>query len=89
MLANNFFWNINNSYYILLGNVKFENDSIILSSDKATLNSSNIIEFFNPIRYVIKNGKNENSYEINSENAFYNIKSVILVQKIKVNQKLF
>ena len=76
LYANSFKWNIQNSEYLLVGNVRFENGSIILSSNKATLNNNeNIIEFFNPVKYKIKENKNESGYEINSENAFYNIKT--------------
>ena len=75
LIANNFKWNINNSNYLLTGDVKFENKYIILISNKAILNSNNIVEFFNPVKYIIKNDNNENSYEINSENAFYNIET--------------
>ena len=72
--ANSFKWDINNSEYLLTGNVKFENKEVILSSNKAILNNSNdIIEFFNPVKYIIKNSKNRDIYEINSENAYYNI----------------
>ena len=35
--------------------------------------SDNIIEFFNPVKYIIKDDNNENKYEINSENAYYNL----------------
>ena len=74
--ANSFTWNINNSEYLLTGNVKFENNKINLSSNKAILNkSNNIIEFFNPVKYKLKNSSNNNSYEINSENAYYNIET--------------
>ena len=73
--ANNFIWNIEESTYLLTGDVRFENKNIILSSNKATLDTNNIIEFFNPVKYIIKNANNENSYEINSENAFYNIET--------------
>ena len=72
--SNNFTWNIKNSDYLLTGNVKFENNLIKLSSNKAILKKdSNIIEFFNPVKYIIKNSDNKDSYEINSENAYYNI----------------
>ena len=72
--ANSFTWNIDNSEYLLTGNVKFENNTIALSSNKAILNkSNNIIEFFNPVKYIIKSSANKNSYEINSENAYYDI----------------
>ena len=72
--ANSFTWNIDNSEYLLTGNVKFENNTIALSSNKAILNKGNdIIEFFNPVKYIIKSKANKNIYEINSENAYYDI----------------
>ena len=74
LYANSFIWNIENYEYLLVGNVKFENDSIILSSNKATLNKNdNIIKFFNPVKYKIKDRNNERDFEINSDNAYYNI----------------
>ena len=74
LYANSFKWNINNSEYLLKGNVKFENNTVTLSSNKAILNKGmNVIKFFNPVKYYIKNNNNKNSYVINSENAFYNI----------------
>ena len=71
--ADNFIWNIENTNYLLEGNIRFENQNIILNSGKAILGSDNIIEFFNPVKYIIKGANNENKYEINSENAFYNL----------------
>jgi len=71
--ADSFIWNIEETYYLLEGNIRFENKNIILNSGKAILSSNNIIEFFNPVKYIIKDDNNENKYEINSENAFYNI----------------
>ena len=71
--ADNFTWNIENTNYLLEGNIRFENQNIILNSGKAKLGSDNIIEFFNPVKYIIKDESNENKYEINSENAFYNL----------------
>ncbi|MCQ9197527.1 MAG: LPS export ABC transporter periplasmic protein LptC [Prochlorococcus marinus XMU1429] len=71
--ADNFIWNIENTNYLLEGNIRFENQNIILNSAKAILGSDNIIEFFNPVKYIIKDENNENKYEINSENAFYNL----------------
>ena len=70
-----FIWDINKTTYTLLGKVKFENNDVILSSDKAILNSDNVIEFFNPVKYLIKNDNKDGIYEINSENAFYDINS--------------
>ena len=76
LYANNFLWDIDNSDYLLNGNVIFENKLIFLSSKKAILNkTNNIIEFFNPVKYIIKDSNNESSYEINAENAYYNLKT--------------
>ena len=71
--ADNFIWNIENTNYLLEGNIRFENQNIILYSGKAILGSDNIIEFFNPVKYIIKGENNENRYEINSENAYYDL----------------
>ena len=73
LYADNFIWNIENTNYLLEGNIRFENQNIILNSGKAILGSDNIIEFFNPVKYIIKDENNDNKYEINSENAFYNL----------------
>ena len=73
LYADNFIWNIEETNYVLEGNIKFENKNIILNSSKAELDSKNIIEFFNPVKYIIKNENNENKYEITSENAYYNL----------------
>ena len=73
LYADNFIWNIENSNYLLEGNIIFENQNIILNSGKAILGSNNIIEFFNPVKYIIKDENNKNKYEINSENAYYNL----------------
>ena len=71
--ADNFIWNIEDNNYLLEGNIRFENKNIILNSEKAKLSTNNIIEFFNPVKYLIKDENNENKYEINAENAFYNL----------------
>ena len=73
LYADSFIWNIENTNYLLKGNIRFENQNIILNSGKAILGSDNIIEFFNPVKYIIKDENNENKYEINSENAYYNL----------------
>ena len=74
LTANSFTWNIQNSDYLLIGNVKFENSLVTLNSNKAILNkSTNIIEFFNPVKYKFKDNIKDSGYEINSENAYYNI----------------
>ena len=53
LYADNFIWNIEENNYLLEGNIKFENQNIILNSGKAILDSDNIIEFFNPVKYII------------------------------------
>jgi len=73
LFADNFIWNIEKTDYLLEGNIRFENQNIILNSGKAILGSDNIIEYFNPVKYIIKDENNENKYEIKSENAFYNL----------------
>ena len=93
LYANSFTWSIQNSEYLLVGNVKFENDAITLSSNKAILNKDvNMIEFFNPVKYKIKDKNKENVFEINSENAFYNFdtKSVSFSsKKERVRSKIY
>ena len=73
LYADNFIWEIEETNYLLEGNIKFENKNIILNSSKAKLGTNNIIEFFNPVKYIIKDANKENKYEINSENAYYNL----------------
>ena len=73
LYADNFIWNIEETNYLLKGNIRYENQNIILNSGKAKLGSDNIIEFFSPVKYIIKNENNDKRYEINSENAYYNL----------------
>ena len=73
LYADNFIWNLDNTNYLLTGNVRYENKNVILTSGKAKMGPDNIIEFFNPVKYIMKDDNNEEKYEINSENAFYNI----------------
>ena len=93
LYSNNFIWNIEKSEFLLVGNVKFKNYSITLSSDKAILNkTNNIIEFFNPVQYTVNDGNNQSGYEVKSENAYYNIdtKSVSFKsKKQKVRSKIY
>ena len=93
LYANSFTWDISNTNYVLIGNVKFENNTLTLSSNKAILNKSDsIIKFFSPVKYKLKESNNDNVYEINSENAFYNIKtnSVSFTSKEdKVRSKIY
>ena len=83
LYADSFIWNIENTNYQLEGNIKFENQNIILKSGKAILGSDDIIEFFNPVKYILKDENNENKYEINSENAYYNLNTESVSFKAK------
>ena len=83
LYADNFIWKIEDNNYLLEGNIRFENKNIILNSSKAMLGTDNIIEFFNPVKYLIKDENNNNKYEINSENAFYNLKTESIIFKAK------
>ena len=93
LTANRFIWDIQNSEYLLEGNVILENSSVILSSNKAILKkSTNIIEFFKPVKYKINGNTKDNRYEINSENAYYNIntKSLNFISKEdRVRSKIY
>ena len=93
LYANSFTWSIENSEYLLVGNVKYENDAITLSSNKAILNKDvNTIKFFNPVKYKIKDKNKEDIFEINSENAYYNFdtKSVSFSsRKERVRSKIY
>ncbi len=83
LYGDNLTWNINESKYELFGNVRFENRNVFLYSNKAILRKDNIIEFFNPVKYIMKDDDNQKKYEINSENAFYNIDKESLSFKAK------
>ena len=83
LYADNFIWYIEETNYLLEGNIRFENQNIILNSGKAKLGSNNIIEFFNPVKYIIKNQNKDNKYEINSENAYYNLNTESVSFKAK------
>ena len=85
-------WNIDNSEFILNGNVKLENDTISLKSSKAILDkNTNIILFFNPVKYNYVDDNNITKYNIRSENAYYDLleKNVVFKsEKSKVKSKL-
>ena len=83
LYADNFIWNIDKTNYLLTGNIRFENKNVVLTSGKANLDSENIIEFFNPVKYIIKDDNNNNVFETNSENAYYDIDKESLSFKAK------
>ena len=92
LFADNFIWNIDEANYLLTGNIRFENKNVILTSGKAKLDSDNIIEFFNPVKYIIKDENNENKYETKSENAYYDINQKSLIFKAtnkRVSSKIY
>ena len=68
-------WKIEENDYLLKGNIRFENDDMILNSTKAKLSKDDIIEFFTPVKYVIKDENDNNKSETKAENAYYNIKT--------------
>ena len=73
--GDNFIWNIEETDYLLKGNIRFENNDIILNSAKAKLSKDDIIEFFNPVKYTVKDKNNKKKSETKAENAYYNIKT--------------
>ena len=92
LFADNYIWNIDEANYLLTGNIRFENKNVILTSGKAKLDSDNIIEFFNPVKYIIKDENNENKYETKSENAYYDINQESLIFKAtnkRVSSKIY
>ena len=92
LYADNFNWNIDESNYLLTGNIKFENKNVVLKSGKAKMASDNIIEFFNPVKYIIKDDNNEKRYETISENAYYDMNKESLSFRAKskrVSSKIY
>ena len=83
LYADNFIWNIEETKYLLEGNIRFENQNIILNSSKAIMGSDNIIEFFSPVKYIIKDENNKNRYETNSDNAYYDLNTETVSFKAK------
>ena len=83
LYADNFIWNTEETKYLLEGNIRFENQNIILNSSKAIMGSDNIIEFFSPVKYIIKDENNKNRYETNSENAYYDLDTETVSFKAK------
>ena len=83
LYADYFIWNIDEAKYLLTGDVRFENKNVILTSAKAILDSDNVIEFFDPVKYIIKDDNNENIYETNSKNAYYDMNKESLSFKAK------
>ena len=83
LYADNFIWNTEETKYLLEGNIRFENQNIILNSSKAIMGSDNIIEFFSPVKYIIKDENDRKRYEPISENAYYNLDTESISFKAK------
>ena len=83
LIGDNLIWNINESKYELNGNIKFENKNVLLYSSKALLGKDNVVEFFNPVKYIIKDDNTDSKYEINSENAYYDLEKESISFKSK------
>lgn len=81
--ADNFYWDLKKSNFILEGNVRLNNKNVDLLSSKAFLNkNSNIVKFFKPVKYNYKNNNNNNTnYKITSENAYYDLSNESLIFK--------
>ena len=47
------------------------------------MGSDNIIEFFSPVKYIIKDESNKKRYETNSENAYYDLDTETVSFKAK------
>jgi len=90
--SNKLFWDIDESEFILEGNVSLINNSINLTSSRASFNKKeDIILFYNPIKYNYKDEEGIRKYNISAEDAYYNItnKNIIFKSKDdKVRSKL-
>ena len=72
--ANKAFWNIDKFEFILIGDVKLNNNSITLQSSKAVLKKDdNIIKFFKPVKYRYLSNTSNLDYKVNANNAYYNL----------------
>ena len=82
--ANNAFWNIDNSEFLLEGNVILNNNSINLISSKALLNQkTKVIKFFKPVKYRYINKSSTLNYKVKSDNAYYDLEKKILLFESK------
>jgi len=80
--ADNLFWDINNSLFMLEGDVNLRNNFVKLISSKATLNTNeNIIKFFKPVKYNYNENDSNTEFNISSDNAFYDLKNKSLIFK--------
>jgi len=91
--SNKLFWEIDKSKFILEGNVTLENNIINLNASKASLDKkTDLIIFYNPVKYDYNDERKLKKYNISSENAYYNIATKGVIFKSlndKVKTKLF
>ena len=91
--SNKLFWEIDKSKFILEGNVTLENNIINLNASKASLDKkTDLIIFYNPVKYDYNDERKFKKYNISSENAYYNIATKDVIFKSlndKVKTKLF
>ena len=91
--SNKLFWEIDKSKFILEGNVTLENNIINLNASKASLDKkTDLIIFYNPVKYDYNDERKLKKYNISSENAYYNIATKHVIFKSlndKVKTKLF
>ena len=74
--SNTLHWDVNNELITLEGDVKLDDDYINLSSSKAILNQdSDVVKFFNPVKYSYNDSSNKTNFRVSSDNAFYDFNS--------------
>ena len=74
--SNTLYWDLNNELITLEGDVKLDDDYINLSSSKAILNQdSDVVKFYNPVKYSYKDSSSNTNFRVSSENAFYDFNS--------------
>ena len=82
--ANNAFWNIDNSEFLLEGDVILNNNSINLISSKALLNQkTKVIKFFKPVKYRYLNNSSTVDYQVKADNAYYDLEDKKLLFESK------
>ena len=90
--ANNAFWNIDKSNFLLVGDVILINNDINLISSKAVLDKKeNTIKFFKPVKYKYLDKNSSLKYNLRSENAHYDLDKKILLfesKKERIKSKL-
>tara|TARA_Y100001970_G_C14018950_1_gene742448 strand:+ start:193 stop:825 length:633 start_codon:yes stop_codon:yes gene_type:complete len=80
--ADSFYWDIKKADFLLEGNVRLNNKNVDLFSSKAFLNkNTNIVKFFKPVKYNFKNKKNNSTYNISANNAYYDLGNKSLIFK--------